>query len=288
MFDPGLDSHRHRISTPSADLSYVDVGSGPPALFLHGVGTNAYLWAGVIGGLLDMRRCIAVDLPLHGQSPARADQRMTIGAFADVIAELCEGLGLGAVDLVAHDTGGAVAQVLAARHPDYLRTLTLTNCDVHDNVPPEAFAPTVELARAGQIAKTAPALMADLAAARATVFATGYENPEFLTLEVVRAFLEPVLGMPAAAEKFQALLAALEPSDLLAAEPALQTLDVPTLIVWGTGDTFFDVKWAYWLRDTIAGAQDVVEVAGAKLFFPHERPDALVAPLRRHWAASAG
>jgi pimeloyl-ACP methyl ester carboxylesterase len=284
VFDPGLDPHRHRISTASADLSYVDVGSGPPALFLHGIGTNAYLWSGAIGGLCDMRRCIAVDLPLHGHSPARAEQRMTIGAFADVIAELCGALDLGTVDLVAHDTGGAIAQVLAARHPELLRSLTLTNCDVHDNVPPEAFVPTVELARAGQIAATAPALMADLAAARSAVFAAGYENPEFLTLEMVGAFLEPVLGSPAAAEKFQALLAALEPSDLLAAEPALMSVHLPTLIVWGTGDSFFDLKWAYWLRDTIPGARDVVEVAGAKLFFPHERPDELVAPLRRHWA----
>jgi pimeloyl-ACP methyl ester carboxylesterase len=32
---------------------------------------------------------------------------------------------------------------------------------------------------------------------------------------------------------------------------ALKTLQVPTLIVWGLQDIFFDVKWAYWLKDTI-------------------------------------
>ena len=36
---------------------------------------------------------------------------------------------------------------------------------------------------------------------------------------------------------------------MLAAEPALARLDVPTLIVWGTGDEFFELSWAYWLRD---------------------------------------
>jgi pimeloyl-ACP methyl ester carboxylesterase len=79
----------------------VDVGTGAPAMFVHGIGTNAYLWSGVVGALTDVRRCIAVDLPLHGQSPARLDQRMTIGAFADVLAELCEGLDLAEMDLVA-------------------------------------------------------------------------------------------------------------------------------------------------------------------------------------------
>ncbi|MGH3205175.1 MAG: alpha/beta fold hydrolase, partial [Streptosporangiaceae bacterium] len=62
-------------------------------------------------------------------------------------------------------------------------------------------------------------------------------------------------------------------------------LQVPTLIVWGTGDIFFRRKWAYWLRDTIPGATEVVELAGARIFFPDERATELTAALRRHWDA---
>jgi hypothetical protein len=80
-------------------------------------------------------------------------------------------------------------------------------------------------------------------------------------------------------------VAGLGPADLLAAEPALRNLDVPTLIVWGTGDAFFDLKWAYWLRGLIPSAREVVEIAGAKLFFPHERAGDFAAHLRRHWDA---
>jgi pimeloyl-ACP methyl ester carboxylesterase len=58
---------------------------------------------------------------------------------------------------------------------------------------------------------------------------------------------------------------------------------VPTQIVWGTGDRFFDVRWAYWLRDLIPGATEVVEVPDGRLFFPHERPDELAEPLLRFW-----
>jgi hypothetical protein len=57
--------------------------------------------------------------------------------------------------------------------------------------------------------------------------------------------------------------------------------------VWGTGDTFFDVSVAYWLRDTIPGATGVVTVDGARLFFPEERPMDLVPHLERHWAAAS-
>jgi len=53
--------------------------------------------------------------------------------------------------------------------------------------------------------------------------------------------------------------------------------------VWGTGDGFFDVKWARWLKDTIPGCLRVVELEGAKLFFPEERPQELADAVRAHW-----
>lgn len=286
MYLPGFDDHRHTVTTPSAEVSYVDIGTGPPALFVHGLATNAYVWRDLVGRLSDMRRCIVIDLPLHGQSPARTGQKLTIGGLADVLAEICEGLDVMDVDLVAHDTGGAIAQVFAARHSQLLRTLTLTNCETQDNIPPAAMAATVELARSGQLAAAAPAILADPASSRA-FFAVGYQNPEALTSELVQAYLEPVIGSPAAAERFQELIAALGPDDLLDTEPALRRLDVPTLIVWGTDDEFFDLKWAYWLRDAIPGAREPVEISGGKLFFPAERAAELAPHIRRHWSVPA-
>ena len=92
-----------------------------------------------------------------------------------MLDELCERLGLDQVDVVANDTGGAVAQVFAARYPHRIRTLTLTNCDVHDNFPPEAFKPFVALAEAGELGPMVAAMAGDLAVARSEVgFAQGY------------------------------------------------------------------------------------------------------------------
>jgi pimeloyl-ACP methyl ester carboxylesterase len=74
MFLAGFDDHRKSVTTtPTADVSYVDVGAGPPTLFVHGLATNAYVWQNLIGHLSDIRRRVAVDLPLHGQSPARTE-----------------------------------------------------------------------------------------------------------------------------------------------------------------------------------------------------------------------
>ena len=282
-----LEDHRHSIATRSGEISYIDVGNGPVALFVHGVATNAYLWRNVIGALSGKRRCVALDLPLHGQSPVTAGQDLSVAALAAGLEDFCDALGLTGIDLVANDTGGAVAQVFAARHPERLASFTLTNCDTAGNLPPEDFKPTVELARAGDLAPTAVALFTDLDAAAKVAFGNGYEHLDRVDPAVIRSYLEPCFGSLERAREFERLLAAMDDGDLEAVTPQLRELTVPTLIVWGTGDAFFDVSWAYWLRDTIPGTTRVVTVDGARLFFPDERATDLVPHLEQHWAAAA-
>ena len=116
-----------------------------------------------------------------------------------------------------------------------------------------------------------------------STFAPGYEHPELVSTEVWRAYLAPAGADLERARDFERLIAAVDASDLDAVSRALHALAAPTLLVWGTGDETFPVKWAYYLRDIIPGAKEVVEVDGAKLFFPEERPGDLVPHLSRHW-----
>jgi pimeloyl-ACP methyl ester carboxylesterase len=282
-----LNAHRHTAATRFGEISYLDLGAGPTALFVHGIATNAYLWRHVMDALSGQRRCIAIDLPLHGQSPVTAEQDLSLTALAASLEDFCDVLGLTAVDLVANDTGGAIAQIFAARHPHRLATLTLTNCDTVDNLPPEAFKPMVELAAAGNLAPSAVAMFANLEAAAKISFASGYEHLDQIDRDVIRSYLQPCFGTIERARQFERLLVSLEVGDLQAVMPQLRELTVPTLVVWGTGDVFFDVSWAYWLRDTIPGTTRVVTVDGARLFFPEERPMDLVPHLEQHWAAVA-
>jgi pimeloyl-ACP methyl ester carboxylesterase len=284
-----LDKHRGQVHTRSGPASYIDTGGpGRAALFVHGVGTSSYLWRHVIGQLDGQRRCVAVDLPLHGQTPAAADQDFSLPGLARFVADCCDALKLTDVDLVANDTGGAIAQVFAAGHVERLHTLTLTNCEAHDNLPPKALLPTVLLARMGLFAHIAPRMARDIPRARRRVYGSGYQDVANLPEEIARAWLEPAFATPESARQFQRLLTSLRARDLLAVEPALAGLQVPTLIVWGTADSFFRRKWAYWLRDTIPGATGVVEIDGGRLFFPDERATELTAALRRHWDAHPG
>jgi pimeloyl-ACP methyl ester carboxylesterase len=280
-----LDKHRSEVRTQSGPASYIDTGGpGRSALFVHGLATSSYLWRHVIEQLDGQRRCVAVDLPLHGQTPAAADQDFSLPGLARFVADFCDALELTGIDLVANDTGGAICQAFAARHPERLHTLTLTNCEAHNNLPPRALAPLVLLSRIGLTARIMPKLLlADISRGRKRMYGAGYQDITNLPPDIARAWLQPLFGTPESARQNDRILPSLHARDLLAIEPALARLQVPTLIVWGTGDKFFSRKWAYWLRDTIPGASQVIEIDGGRLFFPDERATELTAALRRHW-----
>ena len=278
-------ANRRSLPAEGGEIAYTEFGdaSAPAALFVHGLATGGLMWRHAIEQLSGTTRCIAIDLPAHGGSPARAD--MSVAALAEVLGELCRGLGLGQVDLVGNDTGGAICQIFAARYPEGLRSLTLTNCDTDGNFPPPEFAPLVELARQGQFAERFAPLFGDPASWATAPLAQLYEDPGKVSDEVWREYYSPRSETPLdRARDIEAIMAAFDPALLAAATPGLRALPVPALIVWGTGDkSTFDVKWAYALRETIPGARDVIEVDGAKLLFPEERPADLVPHLREFW-----
>jgi pimeloyl-ACP methyl ester carboxylesterase len=274
-------AHRRSVAAPGGEISYTEFGAGPVALFVHGIGTSGLMWRHVIEATRDTSRCIAIDLPLHGGAAGRDDLSPT--GMARMVAELCDSLGLGQVDLVGNDTGGAVAQIFAAQHPELIRSLTLTNTDTEGNFPPPEFARIVAAARQGQLAPLIVGVADDLAGWAKSAAAAGYEKPGEVPAEVVRAYYEPLTGTIERAREFERMIAGLDESHLLAVGGALRSLEVPTQLVWGTGDTAFGVKWAYQLRDMIPGAREVIEVDGAKTFFPEERPGDLIPHLRSHW-----
>jgi pimeloyl-ACP methyl ester carboxylesterase len=76
-------------------------------------------------------------------------QGVTPSDQADMLAAFLDTLGIASVDLVANDSGGAVAQIFVTRFPDRVRTLLLTNCDVEPDSPPPALQPVLALAREG-------------------------------------------------------------------------------------------------------------------------------------------
>lgn len=273
---------RRTIDTRYGAIAYVERGEGPAAIFVHGFLMNGYLWRDVIELLSTSRRCIALDLLGHGHTRVTADQDLSFDAQAAMIESVIEALDLGQIDLVANDSGGGISQIFAANHPDLLRTLTLTNCDTHDNWPPPALSPIINSIKTGAHLAAFRSLLGDHEAGR-QAFAVGFEQPERLSEETLEAYWRPLVENEESSRAMARFVETFDNLQTVRIESKLRQLHTPTLIMWGTADIFFDVKWAYWLKDTIPGALDVIEVPGAKLFFPAERPESFSEHVRAFW-----
>ncbi len=109
---------------------YVDQGGGPPVLFVHGNPTWSFLWRELIGPVAQDHRAIAVDhigmglsaKPARHQYPFSLSRRIAdLEAFIDSL-QLAEPLSL-----VVHDWGGPIGLGWAARHPDRVAKIVVTN-----------------------------------------------------------------------------------------------------------------------------------------------------------------
>jgi len=283
-----LAFHRSRqfAATRFGRIAYVQRGAGPAALFLHGLPLNGFQWRGALERLSPHRRCIAPDSMGLGYSVIPEGKSLAPEAQAEMFAALLDALGIPAVDLVGSDSGGAIAQIFLARYPERVRTLMLTNCDVHEDSPPPVLLPTIAQARAGTFAdQVLVPQLKEKANARTPEGLGGlcYTDPARLTDEAIDFYFTPLVSSPLRKAQLHAYIVALERNPLLAIEPALKRSSVPLRVVWGTGDKLFAPSGPDWLDRTFPRSRGVRRVEGAKLFFPEEFPDLVAEEARRLW-----
>ncbi len=108
---------------------------GAPLVLLHPVSMDVSWWGDQFKEFGAEREVVAIDLPGHGLS-AQPDCPLTLEWMADAIEGILENIGGAAVDLVGVSVGGMIAQTLALRRPDLVRSLTLvaTLCAFSENV----------------------------------------------------------------------------------------------------------------------------------------------------------
>lgn len=120
------------------------------------------------------------------------------------------------------------------------------------------------------------------------LYRVGYQDVGAVPDEVIDGYTAPTLGTAAGRRFMGRLLASMNPYSLARIRPFLRQCEIPTLLVWGTGDIFFGLEWAQWLRRLIPGAGEIVEVPGGRLFHVDERAAELVAALEEWSSGGAG
>jgi pimeloyl-ACP methyl ester carboxylesterase len=284
----GFHASRQYCDTMFGRIAFVEKGAGDAAMFLHGWPLNGYHWRASIEALSSHRRCIAPDFMGLGHSEVPLQQDLSPAAQAEMIAALMDALGVETADFVANDSGTAVAQILAVKHGQRVRSLLLTNGDVHTNSPPDALKPAIEAARRGDLAAVIARHLTDptFAASPQGLGGICYTDPAKLSREAMEVYFRPLLSSPRRVAQFQKYGTAFEPNPLPALAENLKQVLAPARILWGSADIHFGVEWAQWLDRTLPRSQGVRLVEGARLFFTEERPDLVVEEAVKLWAAS--
>jgi haloalkane dehalogenase len=279
-------AERRFADTPFGKIAYIERGTGEAALFLHGFPLNSFQWRGAIERLQGERRCIAPDFmglgftePLYGQSVSAAAQ-------VDMLAAFLDALSISSVDIVASDSGGAVAQLFIAKYPQRARTLLLANCDTEIDCPPPALIPVIELSRAGKFVDQwlGPWLVSKtLARSALGIGGMCYANPMHPTDEAVDYYFAPLVTSHVRKAQAHAYAVALDHNVLAGVEAALKRSTVPTRIVWGMADTIFTRKSPAYLDSVLGKSRGVRQLANSKLFWPEELPDVIAEEARLLW-----
>lgn len=208
-------------SSIDAPMIHAAGGSGPPALLIHGFGSDRMSWVANQTEIATVATVRTLDLPGHGATPlgtaTRADQ------MAAVVADALDRDAGGPVHIVAHSLGGAVAIVLASTRPDLVRSLAL-------------------IAPVGLGAPVNPAFLTDYPAAETpdavdAVLKTLVSRPRLINRLLVDRVLEQLAapgvraGLSAVAADLAEVMALVAPH-----AAAVAASDLPRLVIWGEAD----------------------------------------------------
>lgn len=268
-----------------AVVSGFAAGEGPLVVLLHGIPTGADLWCELAPRLADTGlRAVAFDLPGYGATRVAPSSDHSLAAAADLVADWIGRSG-GPAWVVGHDAGGAVAQLVAVRHPERVRRMTLTQSIVEGTFPAPRARLGSAAARAGLV--------------RAAVRLRLFPNPFarwFVHRAVADRALVPVVDRlvwdekfsdPTKVAAFERHLADLSPRDTEAAARGLPATRVPCQLVWGTADPYQPWETSGSRLGGLLPHAAVTLLEGCGHFTPVECPDRL-ADAMLTWTAEAG
>ena len=107
-------------------LRYLEAGSGPPLLLVHGLGSNAAQdWGRLVAPLARSYHVYAPDLPGFGRSARPADADYSIPMQVEAVRAFLEAVGVTRARVAGISMGGWIVARLAGEHPELVERLLL-------------------------------------------------------------------------------------------------------------------------------------------------------------------
>jgi 3-oxoadipate enol-lactonase len=115
------------IKVNDIDLYYETFGQGEPLVFIAGLTSDLRLWSGIVEAYAQKYQVIVFDNRGSGKSSDKPDYPYTAQVMADDTIGLIKALDFQRVHVVGHSMGGCVAQTLAVKYPDFVKSIVLAN-----------------------------------------------------------------------------------------------------------------------------------------------------------------
>ena len=248
-------------------IHYVDEGSGPPMVLIHGFGCSTFQWRKLVPLLSAAHRVIAIDLPGFGFSDRNPEVALSHERHADRVVRLMDTLGIGRATLIGHSMGGGIAQRVAVAYPRRVDHLVLV-CSVNasESIDRPRWRGEKLLFPLVSLALRSPKLLriGVRRALRASV-----ADASVVDSEMVEGYAAPLSIRGTAA-----CLKRLSEESLLDAALDLALVIAPTLVVSGSLDRVVPVTVGEAVTSRVLGARHTILPSGHCL--PEEQPSALV------------
>ncbi len=261
----------HTAHLAAGPLRYRDHGSGMPVVFLAGLVLPSGFWRRVVPALEQPIRAIVPDLPLGAHTiPMHRDADLSPTAIADLIPELLDTLGIREAVIVGNDTGGAIAKLLATRHPERVSALVLTPCECFENFLPPLY-------RYLQVLAHVPGAQWPLVQSmrftpiRRLPIAFGWLTKQPLDKPAYDSYLTPLRTNRGVRRDSAKVLRAIRRRYTIQADAALERFERPTLIAWASEDRVFPYRHAEALAEILPDAE-LIPIADSYTYIPEDQP----------------
>jgi len=259
------------VDTGTARIACRRFGSGSPLLLVHGFPLSGFTWRKVLPALAERHTCWVPDLPGMGESTWTDDTEWSFPGQARTLKRLADRLGLERYSVLAQNTGGTFARLLALDDAARVERLVLINTEIPGHRPPwiplYQFLMTLPGAQAsfGLLLRSRWFLRSGMG------FGGCFSDLSLLDGAFHEHVVEPLLRSPERMEGMARYLTGLtwEPLDALATDHGRLTM--PVLLLWGADDPTFPLAQARTMLRQIARAR-LVEIPGAKLLAHEEKP----------------
>ena len=276
----------HEVHLPQGTIRYSEHGQGEALVFIHGLALNRTLWRNVVPRLERDYRCIVPDWPLGGHSvPMAPDADLSLPGLAELVVAFMDALDLETATLVGNDSGGAIAQMVAATHPGRVDRLVLNSSELYDRFLPPIFKPFELLSAIPGSVWLVTQLMRPRLALRLP-FAFGWSiksgPPE---PAVADAYLRPARESAGVRRDLRKFLRAVDSRHTLAAAETLKGFEKPVLLAWAAEDKLFPLDYPRRFASELPDAR-LELIPDSYTFVPEDQPEALADAIGRFIGAT--